>query len=302
MLDRIVHGSAFWGWRVGAMLAQRLPSWITYPAAVAGGEAAYLVWGRRRRIAKQNFAIVLDRPASDREVARVARRSFRNFAKYLVEIMRFPRLGSADFARLVSVDPRSWSYFRAARDHGRGLIFVSMHFGNFEIGGARIADEMPLNVIADELENQRLMDLLVANRAHKNVRLLPPEGAVRQVLQALRRNEMVGLMMDLGPRAKELDNVEVMFFGEPTAFPTIAANLARVSGAPIVVAAVTRERDNTFRGVALPPIFVERTKQAAHDIERTTQAIVHGLEQLVRGDPDQWYIFRPMWTHPEGTA
>jgi KDO2-lipid IV(A) lauroyltransferase len=161
---------------------------------------------------------------------------------------------------------------------------------------------MPLNVIADDMENQRLMDLLVANRAHKNVKLLAPEGAVRQVLQALRRNEMVGLMMDLGPRAKELDNVEVMFFGEPTAFPTIAANLARVSGAPIVVAAVTREPDNTFRGVALPPIFVQRTKQAAHDIEHTTQAIVHGLEQLVRLDPDQWYIFRPMWTRPEGTA
>lgn len=302
MLDRLFHGSAFWGWRAGATLAQRLPSWITYPAAVIGGEIAYLVWGTRRRIAKENFAIVLALPSGHRDVANVARRSFRNFAKYLVEIMRFPSLDTADFERLVSVDPRSWSYFRAARDHGRGLIFVSMHFGNFEIGGARIADEMPLNVIADEMENQRLMDLLVSNRAHKNVKLLPPEGAVRQVLQALRRNEMVGLMMDLGPRAKELDNVEVMFFGELTAFPTIAANLARVSGAPIVVAAVTRERDNTFRGVALPPIFVERTKQAAHDIEHTTQAIVHGLEQLVRGDPDQWYIFRPMWTRPEGTA
>jgi Kdo2-lipid IVA lauroyltransferase/acyltransferase len=302
VLDRLFHGSAFWGWRIGATLAQRLPSWITYPVAVAGGEIAYLFWVGRRRIAKQNFAIVLALPAGHRDVANVARRSFRNFAKYLVEIMRFPRLDTEDFARLVTIDPRSWSYFRAAHDRGRGLIFVSMHLGNFEIGGARIADEIPLNVIADELENQRLMDLLVANRAHKNVKLLPPEGAVRQVLKALRRNEMVGLMMDLGPRAKELDNVEVMFFGELTAFPTIAANLARVSGAPIVVAAVTRERDNTFRGVALPPIFVERTKQAAHDIERTTQAIVHGLEQLVRGDPDQWYIFRPMWTRPEGTA
>src|SRR4029078_12242891 len=177
--------------------------------------------------------------------------------------MRCPSLGTADFARLVTIDPRSWSYFRAAHDHGRGLIFVSMHFGNFEIGGARIADEMPLNVIADELENQRLMDLLVAHRANKNVRLLPPVGAVRQVLQALRRNEMVGLMMDLGPRAKELDNVEVMFFGEPTAFPTIAANLARVSCARSVLAAVTRERDNTFRGVRLPPTFLHPPTQAA---------------------------------------
>ena len=121
-----------------------------------------------------------------------------------------------------------------------------------------------------------------------------------KVLGALRRNEMVGLMMDLGPRAHELDNVEATFFGERTKFPTIAANLARVSGAPIVVAAVMRKRDNTFRGVALAPIFVERTKQTAHDIERTTQTIVHGLEQLVRGDPDQWYIFRPMWSRPEG--
>jgi KDO2-lipid IV(A) lauroyltransferase len=300
MRDRVLHGSAFWAWRIGAALAQRLPQWVTYPAAVVGGELAYVLWIGRRRIAKENFAIVLSRRSDDREVARVARRSFRNFAKYLVEIMRFPTLGALELDRIVTVDAPSWSHLRAARAHGRGLIFVSMHFGNFELGGARIADDIPLNVIADELENQRLMDLLVANRAHKNVHLLAPQGAVRQVLQALRRNEMVGLMMDLGPRARELDHVMATFFGERTAFPTIAANLARVSGAPIVVAAVTRERDNTFRGVALPPIFVTRTKQAAHDVEQATQTIVHSLEQLVRGDPDQWYIFRPMWNAADG--
>src|SRR5439155_1232893 len=137
-----------------------------------------------RRLAKDNFAVVLDRPPGHREVAQVARRSFRNFAKYLVEIMRFPRLGANELERLVTVDPRSWAHLRSAREHGRGLIFVSMHFGNFEMGGARIADEMPLNVIADELENERLMDILVTNRKHKNLHLLPPNGAVRQVLQA----------------------------------------------------------------------------------------------------------------------
>ena len=302
MRERLRHGAGLWAWRIGSALAQRLPPWVSYPAAVVGGEIAYLFWVRRRRIAKQNFAVVLDRPAQDREVARVARRSFRNFAKYLLEIMRFPRLRLEEVKRLVVVDPRSWSNVHAALDRGRGLIFVSLHFGNFEIGGARIADEIPLNVIADELANQRLMDVLVANRAHKNVKLLRSEGSVREVLRALRRNEMVGLMMDLGPRAHELDHVEATFFGEPARFPTIAANLARVSGAPIVVATVRRERDNSFRGVALAPIFVERTKQAAHDVERATQAIVHGLETLVRPDPDQWYIFRPMWSSPEGAA
>ena len=104
--------------------------------------------------------------------------------------------------------------------------------------------------------------------------------------------------MDLGPRTQAFDNVSARFFGEPAPFPTVAASLARVSGAPIIVAAVVRERDNTFRGIALPPIFVKRTRQTAHDVEHATQAIVRGLEGFVRRWPDQWYIFRPMWPTP----
>lgn len=299
---RVPFDALYWSWRVAAALVQRLPSRVVYLGAVLGGELTYLVWRRRREITKNNFAVVLGRPAHDPEVARVSRRAFRNFGKYLTEIMRFPRLGRAELHELVKIDRVSHEHLEAAREHGRGIIFVSAHFGNFEIGGARIAQEIPLTVVADELENQRLMDFLVANREHKNVVILPPQGATRRVLAALRRNEMVGFMMDLGPRAHELDNVEATFFGVRTSFPTIAAALARVSGAPVVVAAVTRDRDNSFTGVAVPPIYVERTKQAANDLERATQAIVHALEGLMRPQPDQWYIFRPMWPAPLDAA
>jgi KDO2-lipid IV(A) lauroyltransferase len=291
--ERLLHGISYWIWRGGAAAAQRLPARPLYAFAVAMGEVGYVLWTTKRRIAKHNFSIVLGRPSTDREVARVARRSFRNFAKYIVEIMRFPSLGVADFERLVTVEGSE--HLRGALAHGKGVIFVSIHFGNFELGGARIADGIPLNVIADELENQRLMDLLVGNRAHKNITLLTPDGAAKKVLHALRRNEMVGLMMDLGPRAQAFDNVEAEFFGTPTSFPAVAASLARVSGAPIVVAVAVRQSDNTFTGIALPPIFVERTKQAAEDVQRATQAIARGLEGFVTRWPDQWYIFRPMW-------
>ena len=300
MIGKLTRGIGYWGWRIGAAVAQRVPARPLYAAAVLGGELAYLGWTAKRRIAKHNFAIVLGRPSGDREVAQVARRSFRNFAKYLVEIMRFPMLSVSDFERLVTID--GWEHLRAAMAHGKGLIFVSIHFGNFELGGARIADEIPLNVIADDLENSRLMDVLVGNRAHKNITLLSPDGAAKKVLQALRRNEMVGLLMDLGPRAADLDNVQTSFFGCPATFPAAAASLARVSGAPIVVSACVRERNNTFTGIALPPIFVERTVQAAHDIELATEKIAAGLEGFVRRWPDQWYIFRPMWPlRPAGT-
>jgi KDO2-lipid IV(A) lauroyltransferase len=78
-------------------------------------------------------------------------------------------------------------------------------------------------------------------------------------------------------------------------FPAVAANLARVSGAPIVVAVVVRQPDNTFRGIAAPPIFVDRTRQAAQETLRVTETIAQVLEGFIRRWPDQWYIFRPMW-------
>jgi lauroyl/myristoyl acyltransferase len=289
---RALHGAGYWLWRTVAAVAQRLPVALLYPIAVVLGDVAYATWTTKRRIAKGNFAVVLDRPVEDREVARTARRSFRNFAKYLVEIMRFPKLHAEDLERLVVID--GMEHLRTATEHGRGLIFVSIHFGNFEIGGARVAGEIPLNVIADDLTNQRVMDLLIGHRAHKGINIHSPAGAARKVLQALRRNEMVGLMMDLGPRTLAFDNVPARFFGIPTRFPTVAADLARVSGAPIVVAAVVRQSDNTFRGIALPPIFVDR-RQGAEEIRRVTATIAQQLEGFVRQWPDQWYIFRPMW-------
>ena len=300
MRRRIGHTAAYWLWRAAAALAQRLPQRVLYPVAAALGDLAYVAWGTKRRIAKENFSRVLARPRGDRRVAQVARRSFRNFAKYVVEIMRFPRLHPADLERLVVIE--GWEHLRSAIAGGKGLIFVSIHFGNFEVGGARLSGEIPLNVIADDLANQRLMDLLVGNRAHKNINIHTPSGAARKVLSALRRNEMVGLMMDLGPRALAFDTVDAEFFGAITKFPRVAADLARVSGAPIVVAAVVRERDNTFRGIALPPIFVDRTPQAAQETARVTAAIARGLEELIGRWPDQWYIFRPMWPAESGAG
>lgn len=290
---RIVQSTAYWLYQATAALVQRLPARLTYAGAVLSGELTYLAWASRRKVTKANFAIVLGRPHDHPEVARIARRTFRNFAKYITEIMRFPRLDLEDFTRLVRLE--GWDNLMAGLAQKRGVIFVSIHFGNFDLGGARIANEVKIHVVADDLANPRLMDLIFGNRQHKNITIHSPVGAAKKVLQALRRNEMVGLMMDLGPRVEAFENVEAQFFGTPTRFPSVAASLARVSGAPIVVTAVIRESNNTFRGIALPPIVVTRTREAATDIQHATQAIASGLEQFVREWPDQWYIFRPMW-------
>src|SRR5919202_2407390 len=115
----------FWGWRVGSPLAQRVPLSVAYAVAALFGDLVYLVWRSRREIAKHNLAAVLQRDPTEREVARTARRSFHEYSKYIVEIMRLPRLSDADLDGLVEV--QGADNFRRALEHGKGIIFVSAH-------------------------------------------------------------------------------------------------------------------------------------------------------------------------------
>lgn len=287
----------YWGWRAVAVLAQRVPLAVGYAVASLIGDLTYALWRSKREIAKHNFAAILQRAPQDLAVARTARQSFREFAKYVLEIMRFPRLDADDFQALVEAE--GLEHVEEALGRGKGVIFVSFHFGNFELGAALISGERTLNVVADDISSQRLFEHLIRHRARRNILLMSPEGAAKPVLQALRRNELVGLMLDLGPRARAFDTVSVRFFGRETLFPAVAANLARVSGAPIVVGCTVRRKGKPFLGIAYPPIYVGRTQQAVEDVQRATQQLVSYVEDFVGSWPEQWYIFRPMWPMAE---
>ncbi len=283
----------YWGWRIGSWAAQRVPLRVAYAVADLLGDLAYVFWRSKREIAKHNLASVMRSSPEGLDVARTARQSFREYAKYVVEIMRLPRLSDEDLNALVEV--QGAENFERALAHGRGIIFVSAHFGNFELGGVHIADAIaPLTVLGDDIQMKRVFELLIGHRQTRGVSLVT-EGLARAALAALRRNELVGLMMDLGPRAHDFDTVKVQFCGRDTVFPAVAANLARVSGAPIVVGCVVRRHGQPFLGIANEPIFVERTKEALSDIQRATQRIVIDIENFVTSWPEQWYIFRPMW-------
>jgi KDO2-lipid IV(A) lauroyltransferase len=90
--------------------------------------------------------------------------------------------------------------------------------------------------------------------------------------------------------------VEVQFFGQPTMVPAGAAALALKAGAVVVPMGVWRNPDNTYSGVIKPPIVPAATGAWEHDVQALMQRIVHSLEAIIRLHPDQWYMFRPMWS------
>ena len=186
-------------------------------------------------------------------------------------------------------------HFDEARRYGRGIIFASAHMGSIEVASAMVLLEgFRITSVMERLRPKLLMDWIVLCRAKMGVTLLQTAGTGRQLLRALRRGEMVALVVDIGYRNDNC-GVPVNFLGHPTYFPAGPARLARLSGAPIIFGTALRLPGNRFAVFASPPILADRTKDAEADIRNTTQRVVDIFQEFVRRYPDQWYVFRDMW-------
>src|SRR5207237_6885340 len=120
--------------------------------------------------------------------------------------------------------------------------------GNWDLGGALLSQRgYPMAVVVDTFHNSRLNALVQGTRAALGMRIIPREQAARRVIQALRRNEALAILMDR-PASGDA-GVEVDFFGRCTVVPAGAATLALRTGARIVPAGMVRLPDNNFIGL-----------------------------------------------------
>jgi KDO2-lipid IV(A) lauroyltransferase len=277
--------------RVCSALVKVLPSRLVYLVAVIAGEAFYWLWREKSRVTLQNMAQVLGLPPDHPQVKLVARRSMRNYTKYLVEFLRLRHVPPEDIARAVR-QVRGWENLERALAYGKGVIFVSGHFGNWDVGAAFLARTFKVTVVADTFRPPRLNELVQGIRRHTGIDVIDVDGAARKLFRVLRRNQIVGLLID---RPVDSGGVEVIFFGQRTNMPAGAAALALKTSAVVVPMGMWRNRDNSYSGVIAPPIVPVSTGNFEQDVQALMQQIVQGLEGIIRLHPDQWYMFRPMW-------
>lgn len=278
----------YWLYRAGEAVIGALPRGLTMAVAAAVGNVAYDLAGPKRGLIHANLARPLGLDPDDRRVKRAARRAFRNYAKYLVDIMRMPQLTEERSRELVRID--RLELLRDARAEGKGVLVCTVHVGGMDIIGAALkAYGESLHVVADDTTYGRLYDHLEANRARQNIFLIGWRN-LRGLYRALRANENLVLFCDGGYRPGD---VPVELCGEATTFPIGPATLAAKTGAPMLPVTCQRTADDRFFAAPLPAVHCESSDPA--ELYRATQAVADALGAVIGDDPGQWYMFRPVW-------
>ncbi|TAK07404.1 hypothetical protein EPO44_04105, partial [bacterium] len=112
----------------------------------------------------------------------------------------------------------------------------------------------------------------------------PRRPAVRQILSALKRNEIVFI---LGDNLKK-GRVQTLFFGQPVSSPRGPVSLALRSGAAVVPLYLIRNYQGELQLIIEPEMTLARNGSLPADITQNTHRIVGYLENLIRRYPDQW--------------
>jgi KDO2-lipid IV(A) lauroyltransferase len=268
-----------------AHVPARLARWVIATASQAG----YLAWPTRRAWSNANFGRVAGLAPDDRRVRRLALSAYREYATYLVEVMRLEGLSIDEaVARVVQTDlDRIEGIWRASPG---GLIFVLGHVGNNEAVAAGVANRgWPISVVADDSSFPEMFERFRRLREAWGVHVIPWKN-LREIYAVLKRREMLALLIDWGYRS---DGVPVRLFGAWTTLPAGPASLAAKTSSRILPVAIRRGDDGMFHVKFSTTIAVASSSDA--DIARATQEIADSLEATIAAAPEQWYSFKPMW-------
>ncbi len=291
MLDRIVY----WLFRLAILVTRPLPLRLGYWFGERVALLCYwLVSPRQRRALNANLAHVL-RSDDHRYVDAVARRSFRNFGKYVIDFIHYPLMTRGEVRRRLKFD--QFPELDEAVAAGRGVLIVTIHFGNWDLGAAALAaHDYPINAIAESFRYRPMDDLVQGSRAKLGMRVIGHDRLGPTVFRALRNGELLAMLVDVTNDAHH--RLEVDFFGAPALVSSAPARIALRTNAWVVPAVVIRGPDDDLD---IRPIIdtslggFAPTGDEPRDIAELTRLIMASLERTIRRYPEQWFIFRRLW-------
>jgi KDO2-lipid IV(A) lauroyltransferase len=271
-------------------LVRPMPDFLVRACGRALGFAFYALDGAHRRTAERNLAAAFPaRTAAERR--RIARRAFGHFGRLLMELLKFSTLPPA--AMLARFDVDGAEHARNAYAQGKGVLFVTGHFGFWELHAiVHALCLQPIAVLARALDNPALNRLLEEIRQKTGNTVLYRKGTIRRVMRALQAGQGVAVLIDQHIQTR--DAIAVDFFQRPAATTSAVAVLALRTGASVVpVFALPIERGR-YRIIYEPPVEPPDS-ESADAVREFTQRCTDVLEMYVRRRPDLWLWMHRRW-------
>jgi len=278
-------------YRIAHFLAVILPRRVGYVIATCVALICYYSQKEDREALKDNIRVVLNRKVPRRLLRRYTRRSYINFAKYLIDFLRFSVINKKYIKKHITI--RGNENIDKCLKEGKGVILLSSHLGNWELGAVVISSlGYKIHAIALDHQDKRVNRFFLKQRRASGVKVIQLGSALKQCLRVLKNNELLAI---LGDRDFTNSGEKINFFKKEAVMPKGPAFFSLKTGAPIVVGVMVRKKNEKFEMIFDKPIYPEHTGNIKKDIPPLMVKYMKVIEKYIKAYPDQWYVFRRVW-------
>lgn len=258
------------------------------------GNLAWHVLARRRALTRSNLTRAFGGELSRMEIERLARRSFEHLGMNLAEVCVL--LFRPRSAMLQRVELTGHEHVEKAAAEGKGILLLSAHLGNWELlAPSHALTAFELSIVVRPLDEPLLHRIAERFRLRSGVELIAKRNGLRDIVRALRRGRMVGVLLD--QNSSRAEGVFVPFFRVPASTSKALAVISLRTGAPVVPVFIRRIAGGRHR------VEFDAAVPRPHDGETTTytEAFNRVIEGAIRRAPEQWFWMHERWrTQPRG--
>jgi KDO2-lipid IV(A) lauroyltransferase len=255
------------------------------------GTLVYAIDAPHQRIVRRNLRFAFP-DWSKEQIRRTAKRVFQNLGVTFLEVCQLAYSTKEELlARVGVVGAERWI---RALESRRGLIIISAHLGNWEVGMQYAACFMgkPALGVAKKIRFQPLNQWIQRHRTRFGHKIIHKKGALPDMRQALRRGDVVALLVD---QSRRREGVDVKFFGHKVTATPAAAFLAIRCKCPVLPIFCIRDVNGYLTIHVDEPLHFKWTGDLHADVEANTQLITDSVERMVRNYPEQWFWVHKRW-------
>lgn len=271
---------------LGKLLAEIIPLKISYFIARILASIRFYTSAKDRNSVISNLAI-LDPKGSKQQLYKKSKEVFINFAYYLVDFFRYAKLNKDFFTQHVRIAGKE--YLEEAKARNKGVILLSAHLGNYELGAA-IVNSLGCDVYVVALPNkdERIRGFFDRQRELQGIKVIPTGSGVRRSYSALKKGAVVAFLGD-----RDFSGRKAVFniCSKPAYMPEGFTFFALKTGCAILPVFCLREEGNKFN-LVFEKIIEYKENSTPEEIINNYIVI---LEKYLKKYPQQWYLFQKYW-------
>lgn len=228
---------------------------------------------------------------------RIVRSSYANMGRSVMEFARLSQL-RPQVASLVTIKGKE--YLDEAIARGKGVLIMTAHMGNWELGGARmVADGYAIAPLYTPQKNVGGVNDIISNLRSSvaGMEMIPSEGlGMREIFRALQKGKQLVFLQDLDARN---EGVIVPFLGLPASTATGIIKMHRKFNAPVVPVLALRNPDGITHTVYIHKILSDLPDKDGNlfglNVEKSLEMCNNVVAEWVAAHPEQWMWLLDRW-------